>query len=397
MQRIVFVNLHGNEFLLKTLSKFVYKQSVAIKHKYLLDYLLKSDNIEVCSYINKRGLSLSYSTTNPILQSFRFIEHRITLSRNGIDKKKVTVLKSEKDLRPDDIIIVYQYYANQFLFNERPKGLIVDCMIHFATNHASMVKDLNPDVVYNEANFQHSSRIFDHFFGWYKSTFITIPFVFADRFKVNVPFNERKNMAVSVGTITYMHNITEFYGNPCAQPARKQIKVHAGELKDIIECRNSDYLEDDNLKVTTTNENPITKIYKRIYNRFHTGRQTKYYSFDMVDKFNEFKMCVVGEEIMGIPGVGFVEGMACGCAYIGQNKGYYEDYGMQEGVHYIGYDGTLEDLRTKIEYYQKAEHQEELERIAKVGCEFVRTNFSGPVIAKGLVDKLISTKTNKNG
>lgn len=396
MQRIVFVNLHGNEFLLKTLSKYVYKQSVAIKHKYLLDYLLKRDDIEVCSYINKRGFSLSYSTTNPILQRFRFIEHKIALKKNGIDTKKVTVLKSESDLRPDDILIVYQYYVNQFLFDEHPKGLIVDCMIHFATKHADKVKALNPDVVYNEASFQHGSKIFDHFYGWYKNPFITIPFVYADRFKVKVPFSERKNMAVSVGTITYMHNITEIYGDPCAQPARKQVKVHSEELKDIIECRNSDYLEDDDKKEEKTNENALVKFYKRIYNRFHTGRQTKYYSFDMVDKFNEFKMCIVGEEIMGIPGVGFVEGMACGCAYIGQTVGYYEDYGMQEGVHYIGYDGTIEDLRAKIEYYQMPEHQDELERIAKTGCEFVRENFCGPVIAEKLLNKLLDLKMQVN-
>ena len=51
--RIVFVNLHGNEFLVKTLNKFIFKQSVAIKHKYILDYLLSRDDVEVCSYINK--------------------------------------------------------------------------------------------------------------------------------------------------------------------------------------------------------------------------------------------------------------------------------------------------------------------------------------------------------
>ena len=108
----------------------------------------------------------------------------------------------------------------------------------------------------------------------------------------------------------------------------------------------------------------------------------------MVDKFNEFKMCLVGEEILGIPGIGFVEGMACGCAYIGQNLGYYEDYGMKEGVHYIGYDGTLEDLKSKIKYYQQPEHQEELERIANAGYEFAQTHFRGEVVAKELLEKL---------
>lgn len=54
MQRVIFVNLHGNGFLLKTLNLIVFKQSGAIKHKYLLDYLLTRDDIEICSYINKK-------------------------------------------------------------------------------------------------------------------------------------------------------------------------------------------------------------------------------------------------------------------------------------------------------------------------------------------------------
>ena len=186
-----------------------------------------------------------------------------------------------------------------------------------------------------------------------------------------------------------MQNITEVYGDPCAQPARKQIKDNASVLEPWVDCFNSDYLEDDK-KVNSSN--PVTKIFGRLYAKFFTGHQKAYYSFDMVEKFNDYKMCVVGEEIMGIPGVGFVEGMASGCAYIGQTVGYYEDYGMIEGVHYIGYDGSLEDLKKKISYYQRPEHQEELEKIAKTGCEFVRSNFNGPASAEKLLNNLIEAQ-----
>ena len=106
--RIVFVNLHGNEFLVKPLNKFIFKKSVAIKHKYFLEYLLSRDDVEVCSFINKRGLSLSYTTRNRFLQSFRFLEHRITLKKNEIPLNKIKVLKSEDEIRHDDIIVVYQ-------------------------------------------------------------------------------------------------------------------------------------------------------------------------------------------------------------------------------------------------------------------------------------------------
>lgn len=387
--RIVFVNLHGNEFLVKTLNKIIFKQSVAIKHKYFLDYLLSRDDIEVCSYINRRGLSLSYSTQNPLLQSFRFIEHKITMKKNGIDIKKIKVLKNESEIQSDDIIILYQFYKPQFEFEKRPQCLITNSMIHFGTSQAQRMRELDVNVMFNESILSNYSKIFKDYYSWFKGDFILQPFVFASRFKPIKPFSERKNKAVSVGTITYMHNITEIYGDPCAQPARKQIKDNSSELEPWIDCFNSDYLEDDKMVKST---NAFTKIFGRLYAKFFTGHQKAYYSFDMVEKFNEYKMCVVGEEIMGIPGVGFVEGMACGCAYIGQTIGYYEDYGMKEGVHYIGYDGTLEDLKAKISFYQLPENQTKLEEIAQAGCEFVRSRFNGTSAAEQLLNNLIDAQ-----
>ena len=109
----------------------------------------------------------------------------------------------------------------------------------------------------------------------------------------------------------------------------------------------------------------------------------------MVERFNNFKMFICGEETTGSPAIGFVEGMACGSAFIGNSKiGCYEDYGMVEGIHYIGYDGSLEDLIRKIEYYQQEEHQEELEKIANAGYCFALENFNKDVVASRILDSL---------
>lgn len=391
MQRIIFVNLHGNEFLVKTLNKIIFKQSVAIKHKYLLDYLLRQDDIEVCTFLNDKSFSLSYSHANIVPKWIVKLEHKYCMKKNSIKTSKITVLTKESEINKDDILIIYNYYTNQYDFKKRPDCLIAVSHIHFNTSNAEIMRQLNPDIVYNEANFSHGSKIYNHFYSWYKNLFEVIPFVFAERFKPIKPFSERKNMCFSTGTITYMNNITPYYGDPCAQPTRKQIVTHKEELKGLVDCYNSDYLEDTDKKKLKFN-NKFARIYNNIYSKLYSGRQKKYYSFNMVEKFNDYKMCLIGEEIMGIPGVGFIEGMACGCAYIGQNIGYYEDYGMKEGVHYIGYDGTIEDLKAKIKYYQMPEHQEELECIAKTGCEFVRNNFCGDKIARKLINSIIAKK-----
>lgn len=391
MQRIIFVNLHGNEFIVKTLNKIIFKQSVAIKHKYLLDYLLRQDDIEVCTFLNDKSFSLSYSHANIVPKWIVKLEHKYCMKKNNIKTSKITILTKESEINKDDILIIYNYYTNQYDFKKRPDCLIAVSHIHFNTSNAEKMRQLNPDIVYNEANFSHGSKIYNHFYSWYKNPFEVIPFVFAERFKPIKPFSERKNMCFSTGTITYMNNITPYYGDPCAQPARKQIVTHKEELNGLVDCYNSDYLEDTDKKKLKFN-NKFARIYNNIYSKLYSGRQKKYYSFNMVEKFNDYKMCLIGEEIMGIPGVGFVEGMACGCAYIGQNIGYYEDYGMKEGVHYIGYDGTIEDLKAKIKYYQMPEHQEELECIAKTGCEFVRNNFYGDKIARKLINSIIAKK-----
>lgn len=390
--RIVFVNLHGNEFLVKTLNKFIFKQSVAIKHKYILDYLLSRDDVEVCSYINKRGLSLSYSTRNRFLQSFRFLDHRITMKKNGIPSNKIKVFKHEDEIRHDDLVILYQIFGPQFEFDHRPDAFIAVSQLHFALGAVPMIEKVDPDLMFNESNMQKRFIAFGEYFGWFHKQYEVIPFVFAPRFKVVKPFNERKNKAVSVGTVTYPGYLVKYFGHDCLQPARKQIYDNAKELTPWVDCFNSDYLEDDKMSKHSASDNQLVKVIKRLHDKFFVGHQKKYYSFDMVEKFNDYKMCIVGEEIVGLPGIGFVEGMASGCAYLGQTVGYYEDYGMKEGVHYIGYDGTLDDLKAKISYYQQPEHQQELETIAKTGCEFVRSHFNGPAAAESLLNKLLDAQ-----
>lgn len=216
------------------------------------------------------------------------------------------------------------------------------------------------------------------------------PFVFAERFQNRKPFNERKNMAFATGTITYkVHKeFLDTYGDSCDQPSRKQIKDNPEFFKDTVYCTSSDYLEDNAGKPIKDNDFVLIKLYKKIYNRLFTGKQKKYFSFDMVEAFNSYKMCIVGEEILGIPGIGFVEGMACGCAYIGIDSPAYRDWGLVPGIHYITYDGTKEDLKRVIEYYQMDEHQEELERIARTGYDYVRTHFNGDAVAETLLHDL---------
>lgn len=397
MQRIIFVNLHANEFLLKPLSKFIWKQSCAFKHKYFFEYLLNDPNIEVCNYISKDGFTLIRSFPEllmKLIRPLRFWENRIVMRKNGIPRKKVKVIK-KMDIRPDDIVIGYRNISLSDM--EQINAFKAVCMLHFhgELSDSERIQKANPNILINESDLGKCSEIFQRYYGWYKGEFLVHPFVAAPRFKRIKPFAERENRCFSTGTITYkLHpEFLEVYGDSCDQPTRKQILANKEELEPWVACYNSDYLEDADMKKYLPTDGFFTHYRKVYYNMRHGGQQKKYFSFDMVEKFNEFKMCLVGEEILGVPGIGFVEGMACGCAYIGQTTGFYEDYGMQAGVHYIGYDGSLDDLKTKISYYQQPEHQEELERIANAGYEFTQTHFRGEIVARELLEKLQKAHT----
>ncbi len=394
--RIIIPNIHANFMLMTTSSVYIYKFSPAVKHSYLLKYLLNQEDIEICTHLNDRSFSLFTKGPDWLQKFFKKtlspIEYRWILRKNGIKSSQIKRLKGPEDIRHDDIVLSYNICADSLIDLNRIDAFKALCMIHFGGRESedAVIADAKINCYYNECNLEQTSEIFRRYYT-VKRPWIVIPFVFAPRFENRMPFNRRKNKAFSVGTITYKHNpeFIEVYGNPCDQPVRKMVKDNPEFFADTIDCYSSDYLEDDDVKEVKPTDNAIIKIYKRIHNRFNTGQQKRYFSFDMVEKFNEYKMHIVGEEILGVPGIGYVEGMACGSAYIGLDSPMYRNLGLIPGIHYISYDGTKKGLRSTIEYWQRPENQDELEKIASTGCEFVRENFCGEKVAADLIDQLM--------
>lgn len=394
-KRIVFVNLHSNWMLLRAAMIYVFKYSAAIKHGYLLRYLLEHPaEYEVCNYVNDRGASWLRNDNEALmrfLNLFRFAENRTTLRVNHIAPGSVTVLRDPSQIRPDDLVILYNIMDDNFRGMDGVNAFKALSMLHFhgRANEAERARNAGVSCLFCESNLQENSEIFRRYYDL-NLPWVVHPFVYAERFQCKTPFNERKNMAFATGTITYKvhQEFLDTYGDGCDQPSRKQIKDNPEFFKDTVFCTSSDYLEDNQGKEVKPSDNRLVWLYKKVYNRLFTGKQKKYYSFDMVEAFNSYKMCIVGEEILGVPGIGFVEGMACGCAYIGLDSPMYRDLGLVPGEHYITYDGSKEDLRRVIEYYQRDENQAELERIAKTGCEYVRENFNGDAVARKLLADL---------
>lgn len=397
-QRIVFINLHSNWMLVKNAAVFLFKNSAAVKHKYLLDYLLSNPHFEVCNYINDRGFSIytkGGSAIQKLLNLFSGLENRVILRKNGIDPSSVTVIKRLDDIRKEDIVIIYNLLEINYRHASRINAFKAASLIHYGgqASQYERIKEAGVNCLFCEVNLEHTSELYRRFSDL-NLPWVIHPFVFANRFIRRKPFSERLNKAFSTGTITYKYEreFLDVYGDPCDQPIRKIVKDNPDYFKDTIDCTSQDYLEDGDLKPITKADGLFVSMLKRVYNRTHSGRQTKYFSFDMVEKFNDYKMHIVGEEILGVPGIGYVEGMACGSAYIGLDSPMYRDLGLIPGVHYIAYDGTKQGLKATIEFWQRPENQAELESIANNGYEFVHKHFNGPVVAENLVKGLIKQK-----
>jgi hypothetical protein len=381
--------------LLTTSSVFIFKFSPAVKHNYLLKYLIENPDIELCTYLNDRSFSI-YTRGSEVIQkvlqkTFAPLEYRWILKKNSISRSAITRLRGPQDIKGDDIVLSYNICSDSMRGLSGVNAFKALCMIHFGgnKNENEVIQNAGIACYYNEVNLELTSEIYRRYYN-HKCPWICIPFVYSERFKDIKPFSQRKNKAFSVGTITYKNHpeFLEVYGDPCDQPIRKLVKDNQDYFSNTADSYSSDYLEDDDVKELKPTDNIIVKVYKRVHNRFNTGRQKKYFSFNMVEKFNEYKMHIVGEEILGIPGIGYVEGMACGSAYIGLDSPMYRDLGLIPGVHYIAYDGTKEGLRSTIEYWQRPENQLELEKIAATGCKFVRENFRGEKVAHDLIESL---------
>lgn len=398
-QRIIFVNLHASWMLVKNSAVLLFKNSAALKHKYLLEYLLNNPNYQVCNYINDRGFSIFRKGGNIIQRFFCLFsgwENRFILKKNGIELNKITVIRKLSSIRQDDIVILYNIMSDNYRGMEEVRAYKVLSMLHFhgKASEESLIRKAGINCLFCETDLSKTSKLYNTYYH-IDIPWIIHPFVPAERFRTIKPFNERKNKCFSTGTITYKTHpeFLSVYGGPCDQPSRKFVMDNKDYFKETIDCYNYNYLEStDEKKDVSSRDLLIIKFYKKIYNRFHVGQQKKYFSFDMVEKFNDYKMHFVGEEILGVPGIGFVEGMACGSAFIGIDSPMYRDYGLIPGVHYISYDGSMEGLKTTIEFYQKPEHMEELERIAEAGQKFVENSFNGQKVAEDLILAIISKK-----
>lgn len=400
--RLVYIDMHCINFLTNTYSQIKGGTKVkTYKHRFIIDYALKN-GIDVMNFVTgddstKRGMGRIRKIVNLLGNSLlhkRYIMACLKESKYVLDESYgkdsgIQMITDISQITQDDIVISYIFHEKQReVITRITKGHKVMMGNHFvALNEPYDLHEANIQAFVNEIDLSDNTFV-KKYLNCEGIKNITCPYIFADRF-VDLG-KERKNKAMGVGTLSTCKGnpgyklYREEFGTEWIQLMRKEIYDHAEEYPEQIDSYVSYIFEDK--KEIKEGDSILKKTYKILYNRRTGWTQSKYTSFNMVEKFNEYMMFVCPEELVGMPGIGFVEGMACGTAYIGLDTPYYRNLGLIPGQHYISYDGTMKGLIEVIRYYQ--ERPDDIKRIAKTGMKFVRENFNTEIVAKRFFEEL---------
>ena len=172
----------------------------------------------------------------------------------------------------------------------------------------------------------------------------------------------------------------------------KEIYRNKEKLKNVIDSFITSLNKTIDLKQIHPEDSLTIRLAKRylpyvLLENLVPNHKNTYFSFDIVAKYNAYRMFISPEEIIGLPSINAIEGMACGAAFIGIDHPMYIDIGLIPNVHYIAYKNqNLEDLVQRIQYYQQ--YPEECEKIAQAGYQFVSSNFTPEAVAKRLWESL---------
>jgi hypothetical protein len=217
-----------------------------------------------------------------------------------------------------------------------------------------------------------NNSFFKKYFNWYKKEILFIPFAIGERFTIKKDLSARENKAIATGTFHVLENDVAQNDANCFEikqisnsihPVRRLLYQNKDSISDYADVFCKPFYEKNNVVLSEKPGKVSSKM---------QASQSAYFSFDIVEKYNQFKFAVIGEEsINGLPGIGSFEAMACGCVLIA-NADCYAGTGAKEGVHFLKYNNDIDSLITVI---KENINNAGLEQISKNANEFVNGNL----------------------
>lgn len=389
--RLIIYRPHSSIWFRNNLGRILRRELLPNKYAPLLDYLRGSKRVYL-SFASR----LDGSVVNRLFDVF---ELWLWCRFNKLGG--VPVVSTQAGMGRADAIFLMHYgnltYESEsvarkgVLAAEALGSLPVPKIVHLthyaycAETGASNLKVLEPALLVAENNLAVHAEYFNKYFSSITAHFYCLPYTAAARFQARRRMSDRVNKMVVTGSITYKMRdpaFVEFFQTQELQPMRRKLFEAAARYTSEMDCLVSD------LDATRATSRPSRLQRAWALVRRLAGQQTQaeYYRRDIVETYNTYAMFAVPEEVCGLPAIGFVEGMACGSAYVGLDAPMYRDLGMVPGVHYIAYDGSIDDLMFQVRYHQQ--NPERTQAIAEAGRNFVQTVLAPEVVYGAFVRSL---------
>jgi hypothetical protein len=287
--RFIFHNPH-HYYWFKKPSGLQLGGKIHPKYSYLLDHFMdKGEKIFVYldRYRDKGSWYSLKQNLHPIIGFYAWV------LRNQINPFRFSVILNPNKINKEDKLFIFLFgtFTNEsgVLSNQRMKSnlimkdieayKIVHCThyMYHADIASKNLKLVDPDLLVAEGNLKNSSQFFQENFKWYIKQFYLLPFVTNKRFHKIKEFKCRISKAFAMGSIVEPIQSDIFkksFGGGVLQPMR----VVLYENKNTI-------------------ENYIYSIISYVNDPAEKGKtyQKNYFSKNIVELYNDYKMFIVPE------------------------------------------------------------------------------------------------------
>ncbi|MBI6546240.1 MAG: glycosyltransferase family 1 protein, partial [Cyanobacteria bacterium NC_groundwater_1444_Ag_S-0.65um_54_12] len=241
------------------------------------------------------------------------------------------------------------WHVNDYFWNE-PGSIINQKLLNYGI-----------DYLMGYSSHDKHCSYFQKTFPRYLGKVIPVAFGFSARCEEQSAFEERKNKAIALGSVNplrplqyALHNYREsadfFPDETWFHKFRRMLVLNKESLSDALDSMLPEF------------------------------PQIKDFSYDIVAKFNEYRMFVTCESLFLFPSAKAYEGPACGSVQICADHPCNHEFGFRDGVNAIMYPlFDVAAMAERIRYYQN--HPEQLQKIKHAGTAFVKRNYSHQAVA----------------
>jgi len=388
---ITLLNPHADDFIKTPVSFRLAGRRGLAKYSYMLDEPLRNGQVVNILIDGTLSSLINQSLFNRLPSWMRGLILRIELLvwlRINDLTGKVSIHWSPDSI-PDRTTLYLTSYKNCVgAFDKRKayielfKFKVINLSHYFilTAEKAANISSLTGVIFTSEADLRQNPYFSKYFSA--DALFLVLPFTVSSRFHAVKPLETREKSCVATGSfhnlylerpVYYYRDFIKFFGISTYHPIRKLIYDRQTSLQGQIMCRVFPYRE------RRSSGRTLSRLMSWLGFDF---TQREYFSFDIVELYNNYVFAVVGEEVSGLPPIGFFEAIACGCVVLGEGTAFYEAVGLQPDVHYLIHNGTIEGILATMERVLR--DPETLARISAAAQTYVEAHCRSAAVWKKL-------------